>query len=529
MKRLKALQELASSLGLNLDTIQSFNSDLTAANKIMRLSRSDMFAFGKQASQMAMDMGAAKAGPEELGASINAFAHMGMDKESIVALSGVAAAIHKFSGADVTETFYKLHQEISMSSKDITEWGATTANVTGKLGTDMEKVVGTVQENLGAGLSGILLHTNDMQLRKNILNSFTKMAAVAQSVNMDTLNLGDWITKATHGDPEALKFFAMTGLLDPATVTKLMSDPESAGAAAEAAMKNIPHFMQILQSGVKGPMGLTLADQLEKSMGIKQDDILKIIRNAPKFEASLKAASGAELKFADVSGFLAGELDKTQSGWEGFTNSVKTWLTTHVPQQVLVFLDSFNLQTAVLSWYLGKELLHAFKSIVPAISNFINVGGKAAKTIKEVAVAEEVAGAAASTEIAGGVGIGAGIFAFFEGVTSGIALFAEPEVIAGLAVLTARSGNRRGGIALAIGATIQIAGPEVIGKFTTMLTELGKTFMSLSGIDMLAVGAGIAAIGAGFLVFAASISTAAHSLDGDCSVGAVCRGVVSAG
>jgi hypothetical protein len=265
---------------------------------------------------------------------------------------------------------------------------------------------------------------------------------------------------------------------------------------------------QLAQGNSSG--ALMTASKLAPLLGTTAEALVKAASSGKTFGESWKGVADISVSIADAMGTLQGALKNSSSGWEAFTNKVKSFIVSNVPIDVIEFFDNVSLQAVHSAVYLGRELVGSLVSVTGGMIGMVKSGGEAVGILNKTATAASSVASVGTS--AAGASAGLGIGGFLTGLAQGLGAFAAPQTILGTAVVTGAVVVAIGGIALAIGGALRIAGPEVMTAFMNGILGIAKAFFELDAGRMLAAGAAMGMFGVGIGLFASGLFAASTTL-----------------
>lgn len=338
--------EVARGFGFSLDTFKSFVDQVTAANRALGLSRSELFAYGQAVENLGDKMGYAATGPENFGSALDSVISAGARGTLARRLAVSGGGIKQATGVDVGRNSMRLTQ-LGMSPDSIDTLMATQD----KISTTGQNAIGfsDLQSGLESDAGSSLVRSKSSADASRILGQMTRLRAALHASNLDGLNIPTLLFAALEGDPHAatslglllplpqnaFRTMAQTGNLTPifSALSKL-----STGSSY------VRNFAKNLKTNPRSAM------YWAQKQGIDGGALAHAVNNPDEFAKNLAMINGATVSPGDTNEYWKNRIQNSQSSIDAQVNRDKNWLLAHTPQAALEAGDKVNGSSLGFLW-----------------------------------------------------------------------------------------------------------------------------------------------------------------------------------
>jgi hypothetical protein len=494
--------DVADQMGATTDASSGLVETMFEANRVLGLTRSEMFALTSEAVKYNLAVTKGAVGTDELAQGFLSLTQAGLkNQEQLIALAPAVALIAKTTFTDpdsAAKSLYKLTNAYGLSNDAAVAYFATLQNFKGIVAVDAAELNEQMQnhlETVGAFFSAKNLKPEEI---KNSLEGLAMMtASLSENWGDAGSSMADTMAQALAGNIEARQTLGMMGLqyeeLERAVVTGNMTPALGAIVDHLQMVGGEAGNMAILQERLNFP---GTAEELGKIV-TSGSDMLATMRRLQ--EQSVPTGKGFETVNKQ-----GAEMTSMFDRWK---NSVSGWFSQGFGLRLIEFFDGFNFQLAHSIAYLAKDAVA-----------FTIWAGKGIASLFGMTAARSAHAAAASTEA---VAVGASAAASTVAAPASVGLSAGLLALApAVPVILALAGA-----VVAVGAALWLATPafEVFSKvaemgirgFLEMFTLLMTTppGQILAAVGALYAMAGVfPLLGIGILTFSGALAWAAPGL-----------------
>lgn len=517
----EGFNQLTSSATQAFDTmdgqqIGGFVESMDEANRSLGMTRSGLIEFKRDLGELTSEF----VSYNDVGAAAMALTNAGVTDESFIkqAIPSMTLMANATTASIdlLGQLNYQLvnNQKLSQGAADAVMAQVAANKLLHNTAPEVDAILTNINELVSVGGFGAAFQnmTDDQKLAT--LQSY---ATLTQSLGENWAEFDDVFKGAMSGDIDAQNQLAALSGMTGDDLTKNLAARNTDGIIQ--AMVNMANQL---------PDDAMSIQQFANSTSIAAESIIALKTNGQDMIETSRKIGETSITTANAQDYLQEATENSTRTFERLTNAATSYIGKQEVMgvsgtEVISFMKEFNPMALLAVGHIAMMGVHAGIAAgkFALMTGGVVLGGMA----RLLGLLRSTAAATAATSAAAGSGAGAGSGGFLKGLAGGIAAFANPATIAGLAVLVGAASI----LMLVAGASLRIAGDAlghvatgvkyiadaVGGVVTSGIDRLFEFLDGLTGKDprqLIGTGVGMTAIGVGVVSMAASFAIAGSLL-----------------